>query len=140
MADALYIKIGGLEESEGGWVRCPSGKVLEWELFEYGFLQGKLGPCPDNAQTCARYNCPNACSGNGKCVNEKCECYDGYSGRDCTLTKCYDDEDCGAGVCDKKTGICLAPPPPPFKVKKEKNDMHCVGNIGKVLKINIRIA
>ena len=111
MADSLYIKISGLE-SEDAWVRCPSGQVLD--LQEFGFIAGTLGPCPDNSRVCSQWKCPNSCSGNGNCVNSKCECYDGYAASaDCSLIKCYQDSDCNPGLCDKNSGTCLSPPSPP---------------------------
>ncbi len=35
--------------------------------------------------------CPNQCNNNGRCVlpGRQCECFDGYTGADCSLRTCY---------------------------------------------------
>ena len=50
--------------------------------------------------------CPRGCSGYGDCNgNGICNCYDGYTGIDCSLSTC--ENDCsGNGVCDGEVGTC----------------------------------
>lgn len=63
-------------------LRCPTGQTID--LADAGFESGSLGPCPDNEAMCATLNCPNYCSGNGRCFEGQCECIMGYIGDDCS--------------------------------------------------------
>jgi hypothetical protein len=47
----------------------------------------------------------SVCSGNGNCLNNKCECFFGYFGNNCELTTCYDIEINDETVCSGN-GIC----------------------------------
>ena len=53
-------------------------------------------------------NCPADCSGNGECLphaNFSCACYEGFTGRDCSLATCG--SDCsGHGYCYNGTCYC----------------------------------
>mmetsp|Transcript_31638 Transcript_31638/g.49446 ORF Transcript_31638/g.49446 Transcript_31638/m.49446 type:complete len:1122 (-) Transcript_31638:137-3502(-) len=57
-------------------------------------------------QTIGGTLCPRGCSGYGDCNGiGQCECYEGYTGLDCSLSIC--EGDCsGNGVCDGETGEC----------------------------------
>lgn len=69
--------------------------------------------------------CPNLCSSHGRCLNpgRKCECYEGYTGGDCSqylcptgpawadlavgIDKAHQPAECSnMGICDRTTGIC----------------------------------
>ncbi|QDZ18558.1 zinc metallopeptidase [Chloropicon primus] len=113
----LYVKIQNSDGASASWVRCPSGQSLE--LKDLGFLAGALY-CPENAEVCSKLpdaGCVNGCSGQGSCVNSKCQCFAGYGGADCgQITRCWQTSDCGEnGICDQDTSTCiyLAPPSPP---------------------------
>ncbi|KAM4735254.1 uncharacterized protein tnxba [Anableps anableps] len=66
------------------------GRLTQLER-EMSFLKEK---CPCSA------NCPNNCSGNGKCEKGKCVCHKGFTGLDCS--KCAKDAECSKD--DKKKG------------------------------------
>jgi len=68
-------------------------------------------------------SCPNQCSFNGKCVSSFCECFDGFTGGDCSQRLCPSTEawvdvasgtdpaharaECAnMGLCDRGTGKC----------------------------------
>jgi hypothetical protein len=73
-------------------------------------------------------HCPNFCNGNGRCVAvSKCECFDGWSGGDCSLRRCplgpawadaaiavdvaHQPAECSArGICNTGTGSAKAAP------------------------------
>jgi len=53
-------------------------------------LDGYFGvvDCPDPLTFCStigRKYCPLNCGGRGKCVNGKCQCYQGFTGKDCAM-------------------------------------------------------
>lgn len=69
----------------------------------------------------AAAKCPNLCSGHGSCSkDDKCLCWNGYTGADCSLRTCAQGQawaldnasphrysECGnRGVCDRSTGAC----------------------------------
>ncbi|KAA0152438.1 hypothetical protein FNF29_04004 [Cafeteria roenbergensis] len=70
----------------------------------------------------AMASCPNLCSGNGRCgADDKCTCYRGYTGTDCSGRKCpygkawvegsaedpHSFAECSnKGVCERASGMC----------------------------------
>ncbi|KAM3874145.1 tenascin-like [Diretmus argenteus] len=53
---------------------------------------------------CTEPECPNDCQEQGRCVDGKCECFQGFSGEDCTLLEfcpvdCGENGRCVGGVC-----------------------------------------
>lgn len=71
-----------LEGDEGKRFECTnSGERISIQ-------NGKSIICPDIPKFCKAKSvrCPNDCSLNGYClVNNKCMCYSGYSGKDCSI-------------------------------------------------------
>lgn len=63
-------------------LRCPSGGYvyLVDDILDGVFLQGALGPCPDNGMICRSLGCPENCNGNGHCWDGVCHCHIGYTG------------------------------------------------------------
>ncbi|XP_058820306.1 multiple epidermal growth factor-like domains protein 8 [Topomyia yanbarensis] len=53
-------------------------------------------------------NCPNNCTGHGKCVEHICVCYDKWIGNDCSLDACPDGcgEEEGKGICKNARCVC----------------------------------
>ncbi|KAJ7370752.1 hypothetical protein OS493_030182, partial [Desmophyllum pertusum] len=51
------------------------------------------------AQENLQQDCPDQCSGKGKCVNSTCQCMTGWSGDSCQLGNCTD--------CSAKHGTCV---------------------------------
>lgn len=48
------------------------------------FRQGLIGPCPDNAATCASLSCPASCAVGGLCRSGTCYCDLMFTGADCS--------------------------------------------------------
>ncbi|QDZ22697.1 leishmanolysin-like peptidase [Chloropicon primus] len=90
--DKLYIGIGGV------YKECPEGQYVNYPDFGSQYSSGRIGPCPKKEAICPYLGCPNDCSGNGKCHNQKCHCYLGHTG-----------DDCSAGV----GSVAPSPPAPP---------------------------
>ncbi|GMH33198.1 hypothetical protein BSKO_01032 [Bryopsis sp. KO-2023] len=97
----LYLEIGDVS------ARCFSGQMVDLaERFgSLDYSEGKIGPCPDNAQACASLSCPSHCSSKGRCVDGTCNCFLGFSGPACASQLCNVDvncpefETCQDGVC-----------------------------------------
>ncbi|KIZ07139.1 zinc-metallopeptidase-like protein [Monoraphidium neglectum] len=59
----------------GQTVDCPTGKTVDLsQALPSKFKQGSIGPCPDNAATCASLACGPSCAVGGVCVSGKCHC------------------------------------------------------------------
>lgn len=86
-------------------------------ICHYGWT---LPDCSQQGLEMTLMTCPNACSGNGLCMNGKCVCTEGFSGADCSTKICAPDRlgpdcnlprclrDCdGKGLCSM--GQCICP-------------------------------
>jgi len=86
-------------------------------ICHYGWT---LPDCSAQGLEMTLMTCPNACSGNGLCMNGKCVCTEGFSGSDCSTKICPPDRlgpdcneprclrDCdGKGLC--ALGKCICP-------------------------------
>lgn len=52
-------------------------------------------------------NCPNSCSNNGNCLNEQCNCKQGFFGNDCSMRVVCKDNCNNQGVCHTdQTCLC----------------------------------
>ena len=71
----------------GKYLHCPSGGYVDASAFG-GFIEGQLGPCPDNEQVCSFHGCGNDCSGRGACMRGVCRCFLGAAGPDCSRDRC----------------------------------------------------
>eukprot|EP00873_Tetraselmis_striata_P010218 jgi/Tetstr1/430482/TSEL_020290.t1 len=113
---AMRCDAGGrlFVSTAGGWRHCPSGQMLD--LAGHGYLQGTLGPCPDNTVLCRQLACPSHCSGHGHCRDGTCICHLGRAGRACDQDICSPAGTalaCPAGAtCDPSTGQCEWPHAP----------------------------
>ena len=85
---------------------APSGE-------SHGICDG-FGTCqcapPFIGPDCSVRDCPNACSGRGRCAVEwpmaRCECVAPYSGVDCSLIACARNCTWPNGACNTKSGVC----------------------------------
>lgn len=88
------------------------------------------------AQATTTYPCPNLCNGNGHCSDQDrvCDCFDGFTGADCSLMTCpfgpawadgvtdfttsdsaHAKAECSnRGLCDRSTGVCDCQDSPAF--------------------------
>ncbi|XP_059906514.1 tenascin-like isoform X6 [Gadus macrocephalus] len=54
---------------------------------------------------CSEASCPNACHGQGRCLDGRCHCFPGFSGDDCRRQACP--RDCGeSGACVDGRCVC----------------------------------
>eukprot|EP01006_Ploeotia_vitrea_P056350 TRINITY_DN68094_c12_g1_i1.p1 TRINITY_DN68094_c12_g1~~TRINITY_DN68094_c12_g1_i1.p1 ORF type:complete len:1074 (+),score=504.03 TRINITY_DN68094_c12_g1_i1:216-3224(+) len=57
---------------------------------------------------CNSIGCPNACHHHGKCIEGKCFCDQGFSGKDCSVeckNRCSKNGECVKGVCQCEPGF-----------------------------------
>lgn len=52
--------------------------------------------------------CKNGCSGNGRCNDGVCECYEGYTGASCETAICTDKDRGHTSKACSSSGICNA--------------------------------
>ncbi|CAG9318554.1 unnamed protein product [Blepharisma stoltei] len=101
--------------------------------------------CPNSDVLCSEKPCFHACSGQGKCINGKCHCNQGFEGDDCTpgceltcksckgpgkfnCSSCWEGADLIDGACSCRPGtefsyykkICVESPKVSFSVNSEK--------------------
>lgn len=71
--------------NSGHLVSLDQGAASQYVVSQ--FLEGKKlcdGERPEEHQ-CRQSQCPNGCSNRGSCDNNKCNCFKGYSGDDCSI-------------------------------------------------------
>ena len=67
-------------------LRCESGAMLDLSTaLPSVYLNGVLGPCPDNGAACATFACPN-CTAGGDCIRGQCVCKLGFTGPGCDIS------------------------------------------------------
>ena len=85
--------------------QCAPG----FHLSMHGTCDRIQDPCQSSATPCE-----GGCSGNGSCVDGRCDCAPGFYGRECATKGCpeeWSEEDCAAcpsGVIDKAGKCCEA--------------------------------
>jgi len=80
--DGQRIKVS-LGDKSSQEAECEEGGYVDVSSLDYGFRQGKIGPCPSPDDFCPSLGCPSDCSLNGDCYNGNCFCYLGSYGTNC---------------------------------------------------------
>uniref|UniRef100_A0A8C1A4D4 Tenascin XBa n=2 Tax=Cyprinus carpio TaxID=7962 RepID=A0A8C1A4D4_CYPCA len=69
------------------------------------FLEKEMAAIKKNCVQCSREQCPKNCSGQGKCEERRCVCFQGFSGPDCSGKTCP--SNCNIkGKCVKGKCVC----------------------------------